>query len=774
MPKKLEVKNTDHTCARCGFKGSVNLFSRSPRHKLDPDSWVGDVCLACVAEEDKVRVKQAAKRSREVKEAKRKAIAKQKANDAQSMRRAALAQLVRKDAGVVTRSRLKQMQKEAASAKDRELTKKAWEALKRLNRELKAKGEAIPPEIRLSEEEQGLDALPQSAPDKLEAELPELDEEEVRKIAGLPSLPDEKSGKEGEKAEEAPKRKRGRPKADEPVIPLDWEGPGAEPNFDRMGKKAQAKLLAKRELAARELARRKLVHFVKKFKPDYQAGWVHHDVCRRLERFVEQVEAGKSPRLMLFMPPRHGKSLLASDFFPSWALGRYPHFEIIASSYAVSLPIEFSRNIRGRLEDKSYQAIFPRGARLRADSKSAEAWRTKQGGGYVAAGVGGGITGKGAHILVVDDPIKDAQEADSETVRNGVWNWWGSTAYTRLAPGGGVLVIQTRWHDDDLSGRLIAQMEEAIKEGAPADEIDDWEVIEYSAIAEDGDEWLMPDGSIHKGDLPYIDASGRKPIAHLLRKNGEALHADRFDEKRLSRIKRGLQPRHWAALYQQKPMPDEGEYFTTEMFRYTASVPPLHHMKLFAAADLAIGEKQQNDYSVIAVGGLDYNDQVYIVDVIRFKGDTFKIVDALIEVQRKYAPEVVGIEKGQLELAIKPVLRKRLREERIVMTLAEGDQALVPITDKLTRARPLQGRMQQGMVYFLNTQPWLDAVQHELLRFPGGVHDDIVDALAWLMRLLLMQTPPEKPGSKGKRKHKSWRDNLNSLIGQQAKSAMSA
>jgi predicted phage terminase large subunit-like protein len=248
--------------------------------------------------------------------------------------------------------------------------------------------------------------------------------------------------------------------------------------------------------------------------------------------------------------------------------------------------------------------------------------------------------------------------------------------------------------------------------------------------------------------------------AYLLRQNGDALHSARFDINRLKKIKRSLQPRHWSALYQQNPVPDEGVYFTKDMFRYASEAPAMHSMKLYCAWDLAIGEKQQNDWTVGVVGGLDYNDQVFILDVIRFRGDSYRIVEAILDTYQKYKPEMIGIEKGQLEQAIRPILRKRMAERRIYPVFAEGDKALVPITDKMTRARPLQGRMQQGMVYFLE-QPWLENLRHELLRFPGGVHDDMVDAMAWLMRMLMGEQPPRKP------KHltqKSWKDSLSKYV----------
>ena len=208
---------------------------------------------------------------------------------------------------------------------------------------------------------------------------------------------------------------------------------------------------------------------------------MHEDICRRLERFSQQVEDGLSPRLMLLMPPRHGKSELASRMFPSWHLGRFPDHEFIACSYNVSLAMSFSRKVKEVMSDPVYQGIFE--TRLHPDFQAAEEWAISgHRGGYVAAGVGGGITGKGAHVLTIDDPIKNAEEAASADLREKLWEWYTSTAYTRLAPGGGVLIIQTWWHDDDLAGRV----QQAMNDDPEADQ---FEVVKYPAIAE-ADEWL--------------------------------------------------------------------------------------------------------------------------------------------------------------------------------------------------------------------------------------------------------------------------------------------
>ena len=312
-------------------------------------------------------------------------------------------------------------------------------------------------------------------------------------------------------------------------------------------------------LADRILARRRLLHFTKLTHPRYSAGWVHDDICRRLERFSREVAEGKSPRLMLLMPPRHGKSELASIRFPAWHLGQYPHHELINVGYNLDLPMGFSRKVREVFRDPQYQAIFP-DAQLDPDSQSVEKWNTTQGGGFTAAGRGGGITGKGAHILIIDDPIKDQEEADSAIVREKLWDWYQSTAYTRLAPGGGVLVIQTWWNDDDLAGRLQQAMALIGKEGAP-EGIDDFEIIKYPALSHqyeyrDDVDPANP-GPIIRTDEPIDD----QPHLTMLRPKDFCLHEDRYPTEALKRIRANLQPRIWSALYQQNPVPDEGMYF---------------------------------------------------------------------------------------------------------------------------------------------------------------------------------------------------------------------
>ena len=497
------------------------------------------------------------------------------------------------------------------------------------------------------------------------------------------------------------------------------------------------------ELASRLISRKRLLPFVQRLNERYMAGWVHKDICRRLEKFSEDVAKGLSPRLMLLMPPRSGKSELCSRAFPSWHLGRNPDHEIIACSYNVSLAMSFSKKVKEVLEDPTFHPVFD--IRLNPNNQSAEEWSLDgKRGGYVAAGVGGGITGKGAHLLIIDDPLKNAEEADSADTREKLWDWYGSTAYTRLAPGGGVLVVQTWWHDDDLAGRL----QNAMKADADADT---FVVVKYPAIAE-FDEFLDTDTDLIVDTCPVN--------GHLLRRQGEALHPERYDLKKLEQIKRTISPRFWSALYQQNPVPDDGAYFLKEHFR-RAPIPHLAKANVFIAWDFAISEKKQNDYTVGTVLLQDEDDTLHVVEQVRFKSaDAFFIVEAILNLSKKWytSGQRLGFEDGQIYRAIESLLKKRMRERREYPSI----QVLKPITDKLARARPLQGRMQQGRVSFNASAEWYDVCRLEMLRFPAGAHDDCVDSLSWAVQMAIGAQPPRRAKTK---ELPSWRDRIGRQSG---------
>lgn len=510
-------------------------------------------------------------------------------------------------------------------------------------------------------------------------------------------------------------------------------------NPESKAKRAQA------ELAKRELARRNLLPFIMRYEPTYKAGWFHKLLCKELEEFLQAVLREESPRLIITVPPRHGKSLVASQYFPAWAVGNHPHLEFINTSYAQSLQMDFSRKIQELVRQPDYKLLFD-GLQIAKGNEAIERWSladkrgVRTGGGILAQGVGGPITGRGAHIFLIDDPVKNRDEAESPTIRETAKSWYSSTAYTRLAPGAGIIVIQTRWHDDDLTGHLLSQMEEAEKEmqetGEWPDDADRWKVLNFPAIATE--------------DEPF-------------RKEGEALHAERYDIKALRKIKRTLAPRDWAALYQQTPQVDEGAYFSKKMVRYYESNPP-RHMDIYAAGDLAIGKSEQADFCVFLVCGMDEAENIYMLDEYRGRAwDTDKIIDVMFEIHKKWKPRRFGLEKGHISLTVEGPFERRKRDENMIDLHIEE---LKPgKNDKLVRARSIQGLMSLGKVYWPAGALWVPDYINELMRFPNGVKDDRVDAAAWIGRMLANQRYIGT--GRPKRKDKSWRKKLAGYVSKQ-------
>lgn len=514
--------------------------------------------------------------------------------------------------------------------------------------------------------------------------------------------------------------------------------------------------LIKLEMQRRELCRRRLVYYVQQMMPEYSPGWFHQDLCRRLEKFVRDCEEERSPRLIVAVPPRHGKSKLASDMFPSWVLGKHPDWPIILASYNQDLPLDNSRSIRDRLNSTAHQAIYP-DARVRADAKGVEHWKTTKDGGVKAIGVGGGLTGFGGRILIADDLIKDAEAAGSEVILKNTWDWYQMVFRSRLAPGGGILLIGTRWHWNDPSGRAIEIDEEAIKAGVPEWERENWDVISYPAIAE-GDEYLMRDGTIQT-DPQDTDRALRK-----LREKGGALHPERYPLSELRKIRNTFTATNWSALYQQRPTPEEGSFFTRDNFRYLWLDPAYRSLcRIFMCVDYAIGKKQRNDYTVMGIFALDSADNLWVLDIRRGRWGTHEISQNAVSLVKLWKPEVYAGERGQIHMAVWPVIEKELAKERLYISV---DESLVPIQDKETRARPLQARMQQKKLIFSydgHTKPEIyESTERELLQFPNGAHDDITDCLAWGARLALntslprMKAPPPKKG---------WEDTLRATAG---------
>jgi len=364
-----------------------------------------------------------------------------------------------------------------------------------------------------------------------------------------------------------------------------------------------------------------------------------------------------------------------------------------------------------------------------------------------------GLLVHNCHILLLDDLVKDQEAADSNTIRENTWEWYISTAHSRLAPGGGVLGIMTWWHQEDWAGRI----QEAMKGDG-----EKFEIVRYPAINEEGDEYILADDTIVQ--LP--PGSTVPEGATMTRPHNTALHPERYStaaliKKKLNYAAAGMK-RMWNALYQQNPTPDSGIYFTKDLFRRYAHHPNRRGRTIYQAWDFAITEGAQNDYTVCATIMQDEFDNLYVLDVFRFKSDDGNaIVEHMIDQYVAWDVDHLGVEDGQIWKTLRAQFEKRCRERKVYPSW----EVLVPLTDKLVRANPLKGRMQLGKVYWPedNARPWVDACIRELIVFPNGKHDDQVDALSWAVRLTLIHSAPRDPAPKTQAL-KSWKDKLRGML----------
>ena len=444
---------------------------------------------------------------------------------------------------------------------------------------------------------------------------------------------------------------------------------------------------AQTELHRRQKARQSLIAFTEYTFPRYRTAAVHRQIAEQLER----VERGESDRLMLLVAPRHGKSELASKRYPPMALGRDPTLQFVSVAATAEFASDWGRDVRNIIAGQEYRALFQ--TKLAEDSKAKGKWHTSAGGVYYAVGVGGVLMGKGADRLVIDDPFSSMEDAQSETTRKNVWDWYTGTAYNRLMPGGRIVLINHRMHEDDLSGRLLAQ------QAAGGDR---WDVVELKATP----------------DAP--------------------LWPEAYDEAALRRMKANTQPRFWSALYEQNPIPDEGTYFKREWLRYYGQRPA--HLLVYGASDYAVTE-DGGDYTVHLVIGVDPEDNIYILDVWRQKTESDVWADAFCELVKRWKPLQWAEENGQIQKSVGPFLTKRQIETK-AWTMREQ---FASASDKPTRAQSIRGRMAMGKIYLPSSADWLADFVNELMSFPLGRNDDQVDCLSLIGRMLDKMAKGHKP-----------------------------
>jgi len=425
-------------------------------------------------------------------------------------------------------------------------------------------------------------------------------------------------------------------------------------------------------------ARNRLLSFSCALWPGYDPATHHRLIAQKLE----QVERGEIKRLMIFMPPRHGKSMLCSEFFPAWCLGRNPERQIIAATYAQELASDFGRKVRNWFKDEVEQAIFP-DCQLSGDSSAADRFNVGSRGAYYAVGLDTIATGRGADLLLIDDPIKNREAADSAAIRRKTKDWYTSTAYTRLMPGAAIVIIQTRWHPDDLAGWILKEHQH-----------ENWEVLSLSAISEAGD----------------------------------ALWPERYPLDALERIKKTLPTRDWEAMYQQKPIIDGGNILKRKWWRLWQQKTP-ECFFILHSWDTAYSEDdlKHNSASARTAWGVfkDENGKPCALMLNAWSGFV-DYPELKKEALRAYAadkPDCVLIEKK----ASGQSLIQDLRNVGVPVMAYQPDR------DKVARAYAVQAMLESGQIYYPDRK-WPEAVLDECAAFPNGTNDDFVDTCtqAWL------------------------------------------
>ena len=431
------------------------------------------------------------------------------------------------------------------------------------------------------------------------------------------------------------------------------------------------------------LAHQDLACYAVAVLPQFELAHHHEIIVSRLEA----VERGEISRLMIFLPPRHGKSLLGSTIFPAWFLGRHPERNLIFTAYGQELADDFGRQVRNLIADPLHRAIFPN-CSLSEDSSAAHRFNTVRGGAYFAVGRGGPITGRGAHLLIIDDPLKDFAEASSETVRRGLYDWYSSVAYTRLAPNGAIVLIQTRWHEDDLAGRLLAN-----------NYGDDWEVLSLPAIAEHDESF---------------------------RREGEALWPCRFGLVDLEKIRGAVGGRAWASLYQQRPAAAEGVIFKRNYWQFYRPPLTVEFNRIVESWDTAFKKGTENDFSVCTTWGVADNGY-YLLHLWRGRVEFPELKRVLVSLAEQWKPNTILIED-------------RASGQSLIQELKNFTALpILPVkvdSDKQTRAQAVTPLMEAGKIFLPESAPWVSDFIEEMACFPNGVHDDVVDATTQALNYL--------------------------------------
>lgn len=444
-------------------------------------------------------------------------------------------------------------------------------------------------------------------------------------------------------------------------------------------------------------------------KSTYEAARFHREVAEALEA----VERGEITQLIFAMPPRHGKTQLATKNFAAWLSGRHPEWNIAVASYSDTMAEDMGADTRAIMTGGPFKQVFT-AHKLRRGGTSKSNIQTDKGGRLVFVGRGGALTGRGADALLIDDLYKDHEEARSQTIRDQAWNWFTKVAMTRRMGKKLVVITMTRWHSDDIVGRITDPENPCYN----AIEAKKWKIIRLPAIAEEDD-----------------------PLG---RAEGEVLWPERFDMDFMQSQQR-LDPLGFAALYQQRPTVADGVLFRRETIQMYQPDDLPSELRIYCSSDHAVATGQRNDYTVMFKVGVDRQNNIWVLDCFRAKVAADKAVEAMLAMASgKQKPLLWWAERGHISKSIGPFLRKRMLETGTYINLVE----VTPATDKEQRAQSIVARVAMGKVYFPSGKLWTEKVVNEMLAFPSGLHDDAVDALAYIGLGLQSQFAPGRDHAK--------------------------
>jgi phage terminase large subunit-like protein len=438
-------------------------------------------------------------------------------------------------------------------------------------------------------------------------------------------------------------------------------------------------------------AKQHLIDFCIATNARYEPNWHHERIANELEN-IEQNGDRDYKVLLVFVPPRHGKSELCSINFPAWYLGRNPDKEIITVSYSAELAQDFGSKTRSIVSGEVYPHIF-NGITLKEDEQAKAKWRTSKGGSYTSVGVGGAITGRGANVLLFDDPIKNREEAESEVYREKVWQFFTSTAFTRLEPRGVVVVILTRWHLDDLAGRILKNPELSKR----------CKIIHFPAIATKQETY---------------------------RQAGESLWPERYNLEALDEIKNTIGPYDWESLYQGSPVFTERQEFKPEWWKYkTETEVEAMSCNRFLTIDTAISKASSADYTGFCDNRVN-RENFWHLKAWRMRLGAEELVDAIFALHTRNQYDKIGIEKTIYLDALKPYLDEKQRQRNIFLPIVELKHNQ---TQKEVRIRGLIPRYATHSVFHIQGE--VKALEEEMMSFPQGTHDDVLDATAYQLQV---------------------------------------